>query len=697
MAVKKRLGIGRANGRVQYLQRKADEFRPLRHVVFFDSETLPLSEDDPTLHTAFMSCAIVRTPGPKDSGTWRYEEKTYGPGGAQLIDDVVAMFVQNSHKVRKVTLIGHNAGFDTLTMGLHNHLEFHGFELSVNQSIITETSKPFLLVYKRELEKKGKDGRTYFHTIEILDSGNYFTMSLAALGSQFGFPKTEFKFHDDEEAEDFARSRRALEDPTGEEGLQCAEYCMNDCRVLKTSYEALESFMDINDLGPLKPTIASTAMNVYQRNFIPDDVEVELHDSPEMFELEESSYAGGAVLARRLFTTPTPYTGKQVDFVSMYASVMSQEPMPVSLHYYYPSFVSQPSVKELLKHFASGRTVIARVKLHVTGGFGEARFPKRTEDSLIFPVGDFHTTLAGPELLRALERGFVQNISECAVYETAVIFAEYVNFFGSKKIEYAHAGNKPFETLAKLFNNALYGKWAQTLEKFTDEIDEDDEEMVEAYDEAEQFFELNPDERYFTFETESGTTHSAKRVNGILMISNGWRDASRNTNMAIAAHITAFARTRLFDAGEIAGWDNVAYCDTDSWMVTDEGFANLEAADAMGEAFGKLSCEVDIRTILVLGLKHYTITGFEWSKKTQGFDYSKEYVKSRHKGIRGDAVLMSDGRYLQTRFERFHPAAVTGRTEGVHITKVTKKGAAADYTKGVVTRNGWVEPHHLTE
>jgi hypothetical protein len=472
---------------------------------------------------------------------------------------------------------------------------------------------------------------------------------------------------------------------------------MNDCRVLETAYQALESFMDVNDLGPLKPTIASTAMNVYQRNFIPDDVEIELHDSPEMFELEESSYSGGAVLARRLFPEETPFTGKQVDFVSMYASVMSQELMPTSLHYYYPTFVPQPSVKELLKHYAAGRTAIARVTLDVDGGFGDARFPKRTEDSLIFPVGQFSTSLAGPELLRALELGYVTSITEAAVYETNVIFAGYVNFFGSKKIEYAHAGNKPFETLAKLFNNALYGKWAQTLEKFTDEIDEDDEEMVEAYSEAEQFFELNPDERYYTFETENGITHSAKRVNGTLMISNGFRDASRNTNMAIAAHITAFARTRLFDAGAIAGWNNVAYCDTDSWMVTDEGFANLEAADAMGEAFGKLSCEVDITAIQVLGLKHYTIKGYEWSKKQQGFDYSKEYIKTRHKGIRADAVLMSDGRYLQTRFERFHPAAVTGRTEGVRITKVTKKGAAADYTKGVVTRNGWVEPHHLSE
>jgi hypothetical protein len=696
MAVTKRLGFFRANGRVQYIQRKADEFRPLRHVVFFDSETLPLDEEDPEMHTAFMSCAIFRTPGPDGHG-WIRQEKTYGPGGAQLIDDVVSMFAKNSHKVRKVSLIGHNAGFDTLTMALHEHLTFHGFDLNVQRSIITETSKPFLLVYRRELEKKGKGNRTYHHTVEILDSGNYFTMSLAALGSQFGFPKTEFIFHDDPSAEDFNRSRRAMLDPTGPEATECADYCMNDCRVLETAYQALEEFMTVNDLGPLKPTIASTAMNVYQRNFIPDDVDIELHDSPEMFELEESSYAGGAVLARRLFPEETPFTGKQVDFVSMYASVMSQELMPTSLHYYYPTFVPQPSVRDLLKHYAEGRTAIARVRLHVDGGFGDARFPKRTTDSLIFPVGDFSTTLAGPELLRALELGYVEAITEAAVYETNVIFEGYVNFFGSKKVEYAHAGNKPFETLAKLFNNSLYGKWAQTLEKFTDEVDPDDEEMTEAYSEAEQFFELNPDERYFTFESDNGVTHSAKRVNGVLMISNGFRDASRNTNMAIAAHITAYARTRLFDAGATAGWDNVAYCDTDSWMVTDEGFANLEAAQVMGEKFGQLSCEVDITSVQVLGLKHYTITGYEWSKRQQGFDYSKVYVKSRHKGIRADAVLMSDGRYLQTRFERFHPAAVTGRTEGVRISKVTKKGAAADYTKGVVTRGGWVEPHNLKE
>jgi len=455
MAVTKRLGLYRENGRVQYLQRKADVFRPLRHVVFFDSETLPLNPEDPEMHTAFMSCAIFRTPGPKGKG-WIREERVYGIGGAQLIDDIVRMFISKSHKVRKITLVGHNAGFDTLTMALHDHLVFHDFELNVQKSIITETSKPFLLVYQRACEclscQKPDAKRTYTQTIEILDSGNYFTMSLAALGAQFGFPKTEFLFHDDPEAEDFNRSRRALDNPDGLEGKECSAYCMNDCRVLETAYQALEEFMSVNDLGPLKPTIASTAMNVYQRNFIPDDVEIELHDSPEMFDLEESSYAGGAVLARRLFEEETPFTGKQVDFVSMYASVMSQEQMPTSLHYYYPTFVPQPSVKQLLNHFKNGRTAIARVTLKVEGGFGDARFPKRTDISLIFPLGTFDTTLAGPELLRALEEGFVTKITEAAVYETNVIFAEYVNFFGSKKIEYAHSGNKPFER--KIFKNS---------------------------------------------------------------------------------------------------------------------------------------------------------------------------------------------------------------------------------------------------
>lgn len=706
--MRKALSPKRASEPTKYLNSRSGDFRPARYVTWFDAESLP---DRNGRHHSFLVCSRHRSPAPPDG--WLYSDAVdWDP--ERFIDRILEPFQKNSHKVRDHLLVAHNAGFDFMAIGLHDRLLARGFEMDRERSIISETSKPFHMIYRKALPKRGYDKRsdrkkterTYYHTVTITDTGNFFVGSLAALGKDFGAAKGSFQFHDDTTREDFARSRRAAANPDGPEGIECSTYCLGDVTVVQAMYESLEAFMRENQLGPLKPTVAMTALHIFQRRFLPD-VPIELHNDPLLFEMEADSYVGGAVLMMRQIlsltprqiTTVRPFQGYQVDFFSMYASVMRDVRLPVDIYNYAPRNLPQPHPTELLKQFGEGRTAIARVTLSIPSTERLPRYPHRYNDTLAFPTGTFTTTLAGAELAHALEHHHVAQVLEHAVYNTEILFKGYVDFFMDLKVKYAAEGNAAFEALAKIFSNALYGKWGQTTEQFTTTPDTPD--LQEAFEELDELFETFPDAPY-QFYTLNGVTYRGKRIAGQLSVSCDVKHASRHTNMAIAACITAAARGRLFDAAEIAGADTLVYADTDSWIVTDEGYQRLLEADVMGARPGGLTPEMRITGCTVQGLKQYRLEGYKWDKKALAFK-DQISVKHRHKGVR--IIMDNDGNILNYNpdsdtfttsvFGKFHPSFTRGQTAGVQVDKIRKKAAPPDYRKGVIGNDGYVTPLHL--
>jgi hypothetical protein len=156
--------------------------------------------------------------------------------------------------------------------------------------------------------------------------------------------------------------------------------------------------------------------------------------------------------------------------------------------------------------------------------------------------------------------------------------------------------------------NNLWGKFGQN----------DDMTFVDYFVDAEKWFVLL--DRVYKKEVEMG--HVA--VDGEYLYCkhreiNKKKLHLRNTNMAIAAFTTSYARLRLYEAFRIIGFDRVIYCDTDSVFYTvSDTEPNLPYGDKLGEF--KRENKYPIREFVALGPKTYSyLYGDSSALKCKGF------------------------------------------------------------------------------
>jgi hypothetical protein len=111
---------------------------------------------------------------------------------------------------------------------------------------------------------------------------------------------------------------------------------------------------------------------------------------------------------------------------------------------------------------------------------------------------------------------------------------------------------------------------------------------------------------------------------------------------AIAAHVTAEARMKLWSLIKQAGREHVYYVDTDSLYVDDSGYA-------------RLSHLVDSNTLGLLKLE--AEYGYAWFRAPKDYEHSRG---ERIKGVRAKAVKLSSNSYRQETFESYDQALARG-------------------------------------
>jgi hypothetical protein len=142
---------------------------------------------------------------------------------------------------------------------------------------------------------------------------------------------------------------------------------------------------------------------------------------------------------------------------------------------------------------------------------------------------------------------------------------------------------------------------------------------------------------------------------------------------AIAAHVTGYARIYLWSLMQKAGWGNYFYCDTDSLIVNKAGLDNL--LDTMSQTkLGHLKIDDTVNSVTIRGLKDYSTI-----------------AKTVTKGIRKNAVKLSDGVYSQEKWPSFRGLLRSGQPENYIVETVTKH-LTREYYKGTVTPSGVVLP-----
>lgn len=517
-----------------------------------------------------------------------------------------------SSKVREKTklyLFCHNTSFDLPVLDVLHELPNCGFELRT--AIID--APPTILRFRNGSK-----------CIMILDTLNLWRMPLRYLGQEIGLPKLDMPDNND----------LAIEWET---------YARRDVEIIRTACIKWWDYLERENMGSFAPTLAGQSMKVFRHKYMKHPILID--DNKSALALTREGYYGGRVECFRIGRYKARF--RSLDVNSMYPFVMAYNEFPSKL----VTHTRYATVNDL-STWIQRYCVTARVRLRTHKPF----VPLRDHHKLIFPVGEFEAILSTPEIKYALLDGEILEVLEVAIYERALLFTEMVTDMYYQKQKSKRDGDYVREFLYKKLLNSFYGKWGQSGGKWI-ELDNTDDLSCR---------------HWIEIDYESGRMKQYRQLGGLQQM----RDTegeSRDSFPAIAAHVTAHARMVLWNLIEQAGLQHTYYCDTDSLLVDDIGFKNLEYK--LDEyKLGGLKVAGDYEDIEI------------WSSKDYRFGQ-----KEKHKGVRKAAVWLDNHNIRQEQWSGLRGLVSSGVVDRP-LTKTITKKLSRLYDKGTVLASGEVLP-----
>lgn len=410
-------------------------------------------------------------------------------------------------------------------------------------------------------------------------------------------------------------------------GEGCAEYDDGGDRP-RVKAEAVEAFVtdylaavDLLQLGSVQSTAASQAMHAYRFRFL--DGPLEVHGNKEACELERQALFTGRCECRHVGPVygdelllwnhqQTAQVGParlaeggiwHLDVNSLYPFVALDAVVPTCLR-----MVHDSPPLDMLERLASTGLVFARVKivteepaypcrvdtLDLTRGRsipGVATDPLgRIDPLVIWPVGEFWTSLAGPELRHAVERDRVVACSRLALYDGWNAFGRWVRELHASRQHFQRSGRYGMATVCKRLLNSLFGKFAQLDKKWQDRPEK-------VHDE--------PFDQWWRVDEDSGEARQWRSF--AWNVQELCRGGESNDSMpAVTAWITSLGRMHLWHWLNVAGPSNVLYHDTDSLWVNGAGYQAVKAAKGIHPDM--LGCWKVVgmhKRAKFMGIKHY--------------------------------------------------------------------------------------------
>jgi len=533
-----------------------------REVIFFDCETTETKIDDETVQHNLklgVACHLKWHPDEhKQSGDWHTFTNEI---------DFWAWAVSKVTTKRRMVFIAHNLDFDFLVLNGITELTAHDYHL---QTMISSGQLDIWSFVQYKYKPGGKRWANYearygkrprvIKTLLFLDLMNYFDTTLKAVGESVGVLKGVI---------DFATCTK----------MELQVYCQNDVLIMVAAWKKWLTFIYDHDLGVWGKTLPSQAFNAYRHRFMPHKIFV--HTNEKATALEREGYFGGRCECFQLgYFDRGPFY--LLDINSMYPYVMRNNRYPVKLL----TYLTQGEVKDILD-CPPERGVMAKVLVHTM----TPRFPMRFNQHLVFPVGSFWTALCGRELKAAVELEQVIAVKEIAVYETKLIFQDYIDFFWATRVGYKHAGDKPFTYMTKILMNSLYGKFGQRIDDYT--------YIGEAEDHSPGF--------YGEWDVETQKWLRFRKMNGKVDLATG-KVEGYHSFVAISAFVTSYARSLLYTLLSYVPAPHLFYCDTDSLIVDKIGLKLLSSLIDETE-LGALHLEKESETITIFNAKDYIFGG----------------------------------------------------------------------------------------
>jgi len=212
---------------------------------------------------------------------------------------------------------------------------------------------------------------------------------------------------------------------------------------------ALMEWWDRNELGRWSVTGAALGWTSYRSTLEPKQVVID-HDH-ELIAYERRAVYGGR---RDVAVVGIPGAGQyaEMDFTGAYPTIAAECPLPCAYGGRLDPAAFDP------RHFHNPSVgVIAEVTVKTM----EPRWPCRIEGKVFYPVGEFRTVLAGPDLAEAWDRKAVTEVHEAHWYR----MSRHMGAWGAwvKDLIAAPPGVNPevVRRAAKHWSRAVIGKFAQ--------------------------------------------------------------------------------------------------------------------------------------------------------------------------------------------------------------------------------------------
>ena len=511
-------------------------------------------------------------------------------------------------------LFAHNLGFDLPVLHAFTELPKRGWELA---RCVIETP-PIILVWRKGLLN-----------LTMLDTLNFWRSSLEELGDSIGLPKLK---------RPSLRASRARWD----------RYNKRDVEIIRKAVHSFWELLRLHDLGGFAPTLASQAVRAFRHRFMGHQVLID--DDLEALDLARRSLHGGRVECFRLGAIP----GRVhcLDVNAMYPAVMRSQEYPTVLRYVGRQVTRRELVRWLKKYAVVADCLIETKR---------PRYAVVHEDRLVFPVGRLRVQLTTPELAEAIGRRELRRVVSVALYERAPLFVGFIDKLYAMRDQAKAAGDEVQSYMLKILTNSLYGKFAQRGFQWREHSHTTDL-AVKVWSEL---------------DAETGELNHYRQLAGLVQ-ERQREGESQDSHPAIASHVTAYARTLLWELLERAGRENVYYCDTDSLMVNDRGLERLGGALDPAR-LGALKYVCQTHTLRLYGPKDYRL--------------GRQRVL---KGIRAKAKHRGGATWLQEQWSTLVGLLNDGQADAPLVRSITKT-MKRDYRKGEVQPSGLVLPLRLRQ
>lgn len=574
-------------------------------------------------------------------------------------DDLVARIISRTWRKKPLLVIVSKSRITLPLTGIFDWID----KGRISLESIVDADPPVIL-------KLGHEGCR----VKIIDIANYFGESLETMKGVFASC--------DQTAEDQIVGGNADE-------IKCEMVT----EAIRNAFRSYVEFCRKNDLGNLRYTLASQAMQAYRHRLGPrtnvkemytdkEGIQKErlaqrvlplIHECSDVLRLERlamfngetriffvgnigrcdgfSSVANGGQKEKHGSVPKGPIY--HLDVNSLFPYVMSRFRYPCKLI----AFEDYCELSEL-KDRLSTLEAVANVMIDSTRN----TYPVHHDGKTIYCTGRFWSTLCGQELRFAINNNDVSQCGMVAYYQTADLFSDYVKCFWGLKKQHQEDKQLVMCNLANSVLKALWGKFGQHHQRWVED------ERLKPPKRWGRWFEVN---------WKDQTVTECRAIAGCCQRSHT-DEFSANTFPAISACVCANARQYMRILRILLGDKDLYYQGVDSLIVNQAGYDRLNKSGFINR--DKLGCLKIVGKYdegQFINLRNYRLDGV---------------VKLA--GLPAAAKPTGDGSYLAT----FHPSLRTflETDKGMKVTDYsTMMRFNASYSGGSVGSDGWVTPFRM--